>query len=78
MHLTLSSVQTQEGRQPRAKGEGKVTTGLPLVVRLTHYNSWLKSVPQWEGNLRFFCPRCRGKSSIERMLHESFFWVVQQ
>lgn len=46
MHLTLGSVQTQEGRQPRAEGEGNLTTGYPLVVRLTHYSSWLESVPR--------------------------------
>lgn len=45
MHLTFGSVQTQEGCQARAEGEGKVTTGHPLVVRLTHYNSWLEPVP---------------------------------
>lgn len=45
MHLTFGSVQIQEGRQARAEGEGKVTTGHPLVVRLTHYKSWLEPVP---------------------------------
>ena len=80
MHLTFGSVQTQEGCQARAEGEGKVTTRRPLVVRLTHYNSWLEPVP-WEGNLNisgFQHPRCGGKSSVERVFHGSSSWAEWQ